>query len=55
MQRGYAYAGTDFQKLEQTMKGYGVIWPGRIDRDNQPSEGRSSTCWLPILKKIDDR
>lgn len=24
---GYASAGTDFQKLEQTMKGYGVIWP----------------------------
>jgi hypothetical protein len=37
---GYAYAGTDFDKLEQTMKGYGVIWPGRIDRNNPPSDGQ---------------
>jgi hypothetical protein len=24
---GYAYAGTDFRKLEATMAGYGLLWP----------------------------
>src|ERR1035437_9733522 len=24
---GYAYAGTDFRKLQRTMEGYGLLWP----------------------------
>lgn len=37
---GYAYAGTDLQKLEQTMKGYSVVWPRRIADDDPPSDGQ---------------
>lgn len=35
---GYAYAGTDFTKLRETMKGFRVRWPEEIDRANPPSE-----------------
>ncbi len=37
---GYPYAGTDFTMLRETMKGYGVLWPGEIDRANPPDDGR---------------
>ena len=37
---GYAYAGTDAIKLRDTMKGYGVLWPHDIDRENPPDDGR---------------
>lgn len=36
---GYAYAGTDFTTLRETMKGYGLLWPGDIDRQNPPEDG----------------
>jgi hypothetical protein len=37
---GYAYAGTDFAKMQATMKGYGLLWPrDQIDPDNPPSDG----------------
>jgi AbiJ N-terminal domain 4 len=36
---GYAYAGTDFTKLRETMKGYGLLWPADIDRQNPPDDG----------------
>ncbi len=37
---GYAYAGTAFHKLEDTMKGYGVIRPDSVDGDNPPSDAQ---------------
>jgi len=37
---GYAYAGTDVTRLGRTMKGYGVIWPHDVDRDNPPMDGQ---------------
>lgn len=37
---GYAYAGTDFTRLRETMKGYAVLWPGEIDRAEPPEDGR---------------
>ena len=37
---GYAYVGTDSQKLEDTMTSYGVMLPGRVDRDRPPSDGQ---------------
>jgi hypothetical protein len=36
---GYAYAGTDFTALRETMKGYGLLWPGEIDKQNPPEDG----------------
>ena len=37
---GYAYAGTDFAKLQGTMDGYGLLWPRQaIDADNLPQDG----------------
>ena len=37
---GYAYAGTDLTRLGRTMKGYGIIWPYEVDRDNPPTDGQ---------------
>lgn len=37
---GYAYAGTDFTKLKETMEGYGLLWPHAVDRDNPPTDGQ---------------
>jgi hypothetical protein len=37
---GYAYAGTDLTRLGRTMKGYGIIWPHDVDRDNAPTDGQ---------------
>jgi len=37
---GYAYAGTDVARLRDTMKGYGVLWPGDVDRANPPEDSR---------------
>jgi len=37
---GYAYAGTDLTRLGRTMKGYGIIWPHDVDRDNPPTDGQ---------------
>ena len=37
---GYAYAGTDLTRLGRTMKGYGIIWPHDVDRDNPPIDGQ---------------
>jgi len=37
---GYAYAGTDFVKLEATMNGYGLRWPRtHLDSDEPPTDG----------------
>ena len=37
---GYAYAGTDFGKLEATMAGYGLLWPRQqVDPANPPADG----------------
>ena len=36
---GYAYAGTDRNRLRETMNGYGVLWPRHIDRDQPPADG----------------
>ena len=37
---GYAYAGTDFTKLQAMMEGYGLFWPKHpIDHDSPPSDG----------------
>jgi hypothetical protein len=37
---GYAYAGTDFVKLQATMDGYGLWWPKQqVDLDSPPSDG----------------
>lgn len=38
---GYAYAGTDFAKLQTTMAGYDLWWPRQqIDPDRPPSDGQ---------------
>jgi hypothetical protein len=37
---GYAYAGTDFDKLCETMKGYGLLWPVAVDRREPPDDGQ---------------
>ena len=37
---GYGYAGTDFNKLEDHMKLWGVIWPAAVDRDAPPSDAQ---------------
>lgn len=37
---GHPYPGTDFNRLRETMRGYGVLWPGDIDRENPPGDGR---------------
>jgi hypothetical protein len=37
---GYAYAGTDFTRLRETMKGYGLVWPREVDCDNPPNDGQ---------------
>lgn len=37
---GYPYAGTDQNRMRETMKGYGVLWPGDVDRATPPSDGR---------------
>jgi hypothetical protein len=37
---GYAYAGTDLTRLGQTMRGYGIIWPHDVDRNNLPTDGQ---------------
>ena|SRR5712692_3782125 len=38
---GYAYAGTDFTNLKNTMDGYGLLWPmSKIDKDALPSDGQ---------------
>lgn len=38
---GYAYAGTDFAKLQATMNGYGLLWPRQqIDADDVPPDGQ---------------
>ncbi len=36
---GYVYAGTDLATLHETMKGYGLLWPGDIDKKNPPEDG----------------
>lgn len=37
---GYAYAGTDFTKLQSTLTGYGLPWPrDDIDRSDPASDG----------------
>lgn len=37
---GHAYAGTDFNKLEATMAGYGLLWPRQqFDPDAPPPDG----------------
>ena len=36
---GYAYAGTDVEKLRETMNGYDVLWPNDAERDNPPDDG----------------
>ena len=36
---GYAYAGTDFARLRETMKGYGLLWPRDVDVQNPPDDG----------------
>jgi hypothetical protein len=37
---GYAYAGTDINKLRQTVRGYGLLWPREdFNRNDQPSDG----------------
>lgn len=35
---GYPYAGTDFTKLRETMKGFRILWPAEIDRADPPSD-----------------
>ncbi|WP_454734296.1 AbiJ-NTD4 domain-containing protein [Cupriavidus pauculus] len=35
---GYAYAGTDFGRLEATMAGFGLLWP-RQAMDDPPTDG----------------
>ncbi len=38
---GYAYAGTDFSRLEATMAGFGLLWPRQdIDPEEPPTDGR---------------
>lgn len=38
---GYAYAGTDFDKLQRTMGGYGLLWPrSQFDADPAASDGQ---------------
>src|SRR5260370_35753978 len=37
---GYAYAGTNLEKLRETVKGYGVLWPDEVDRATPPEDGR---------------
>lgn len=38
---GYAYAGTDYDKLRAAMDGYGLWWPSQqIDPDSSPSDGQ---------------
>lgn len=36
---GYAYAGTDRNRLRETMIGYRVLWPRDVDRDQPPADG----------------
>jgi hypothetical protein len=37
---GYAYAGTDFRKLEATVVGYGLLWPrAPFDPEEPPEDG----------------
>ena len=36
---GYAYPGTDMEKLRRTLDGYGLLWPsGDLDESNLPSD-----------------
>ena len=38
---GYAYAGTDFDKLRQTVRGYGLLWPREdLNSATAPSDGQ---------------
>ena len=38
---GYAYAGTDFDKLRRTMEGYGLLWPrSYLDANLVSSDGQ---------------
>lgn len=37
---GYAYAGTNVNKLRETMKGYGILWPDDVVRATPPEDGR---------------
>lgn len=37
---GYVYAGTDFTRLRDTIKGYDLLWPHDVDRGNPPDDGR---------------
>jgi hypothetical protein len=37
---GYAYAGTDTSRLRETMEGYRLPWPGDVNRDEPPADGR---------------
>lgn len=38
---GYAYAGTDLEKLRRTMQGYGLLWPPDFLNDRHPpSDGQ---------------
>ena len=37
---GYAYAGTDMRRLRETMEGYRLPWPGEVDREQPPEDGR---------------
>src|SRR5438067_2317670 len=37
---GYAYAGTDLDRLHRTMRGYGIIWPQEMNRPAPPTEAQ---------------
>jgi hypothetical protein len=37
---GYAYAGTDFDRLRRAMNGYGVIWPQDVNRRASPTDAQ---------------
>jgi len=36
---GYAYAGTDFDKMQAAMSGFGLPWPRQIEVDAPPEDG----------------
>jgi len=36
---GYAYAGTDFEKMRAAMTAFGLPWPLQLDRDEPPADG----------------
>lgn len=36
---GYAYAGTDFDKMQAALAGFGLPWPRGLDLDDPPADG----------------